>query len=92
MSADAKSHKKEYIFIFGALAILTVVELFVPELDASKMTKGSLLSALAVVKAGMVAWYFMHLKEERGWLRFIALIPLSAFIYATVLILEILYR
>ena len=92
MTASTKSHTKEYILIFVALAILTVVELFVPEMDASKVTKGSLLSALAVAKAGMVAWYFMHLKEERGWLRFIALIPLSAFLYAVVLILEALYR
>ena len=90
--AEGVSHKKEYIIIFFALTALTVLELFVPELDASKMIKGALLSALAVAKAGMVAWYFMHLKEERGWLKFIAVIPISAFLFAVVLLLEILYR
>ncbi|MCY4643999.1 MAG: cytochrome C oxidase subunit IV family protein [Bacteriovoracales bacterium] len=90
--AEYVSHKKEYILIFVALALLTVLELFVPEMEATKVTKGTILTLLAVVKAGMVAWYFMHLKEERGWLKFIALIPISAFLYAVVLILEILYR
>ena len=92
MVEEVKSHTKEYIAIFCALAFLTFVELFIPELDASKMTKGSILTALAVVKAGMVAWYFMHLREERGWVKFIALVPISAFIYAVVLLLEVLYR
>lgn len=92
MASKAKSHKKEYIVIFAALTILTVIELFVPDLEASKSTKGSILSALALVKAGMVAWYFMHLKDERKWLRFIALVPFAAFVYAMVLLLEVLYR
>ena len=90
--ATGVSHKKEYILIFFALTALTVLELFVPDMDASKMSKGMILSALAITKVGMVAWYFMHLKEERGWLKFIAFIPVTAFLYALVLILEVLYR
>ena len=86
------SHKREYIIIFCALTALTVLELFVPEMDAPKSTKGLILTALAVAKAGMVAWSFMHLKEERGWLKFIAAIPISAFLFAVVLLLEVLYR
>ena len=90
--AAKSGHRKEYIAIFVALAVLTVLELYVPEMEAPKATKGLILSALALVKAGMVAWSFMHLREERAWLKFIALIPVSAFLYATVLILEVLYR
>ena len=90
--AEYTSHKKEYIIIFVALTVLTVLELFVPDMDAPKSTKGLILSALALTKAGMVAWSFMHLKEERGWLKFIAVVPISAFLFAVVLILEVLYR
>lgn len=86
------SHKKEYMLIFFTLAVLTALELFVPDMEASKITKGTILSGLAVAKVGMVAWYFMHLKEERGWLKFIAVIPIAAFLYAVMLILEVLYR
>ena len=92
MVAKAKSHKKEYIAVFIALAVLTAIELFVPDLQASKSTKVAILFSLALVKAGMVAWYFMHLKDERGWLRFIAVVPFSAFFFAVVLLLEVLYR
>lgn len=90
--AEGVSHKKEYWMIFAALAVLTILELFIPEMEASKWTKGSLLTALAVVKAGLVGWYFMHLKEERGWLKFIALIPISAFLYYVVVTLETVFR
>ena len=50
--AASISHKKEYMIIFAALAGLTGLELFVPGMEASKVTKGSILGALAVVKAG----------------------------------------
>ena len=39
-------------------------------------------------KAFVVAYWYMHLKEENKWLKFIAAIPISAFIYAVVVILE----
>ena len=89
---DHKSHFKEYMYVFAALAILTVLELLVPEVDASQMAKGAALVGLAVAKAFAVGYYYMHLKEEKAWLKFIAIIPISAAAYATVLILESLYR
>lgn len=86
------SHKKFYIIIFVALTALTVVELFIPGLPLSTFKKGTLLSAMAIIKAFMVAYWYMHLNEEKAWLKFIAAIPISAAIYATVVILESLYR
>lgn len=87
-----KSHRKEYFVIFFLLAFLTIVEVFVPELDLTQFMKGVSLTVLALGKAGLVGWFYMHLKEETRWLKFIALIPVSAFIYAAVVILESLYR
>lgn len=88
-----KSHMKEYLFIFGLLALLTVLELFIPGLEnTSKMAKGVGLTVLAIGKAFLVAYFFMHLKEEKGWLKFIAAIPISAALYAIVVILESLAR
>jgi cytochrome c oxidase subunit IV len=86
------SHKKEYMIIFGILALLTVVELIIPGMDISYFAKASSLCGLALGKAAIVAYYYMHLKEETKWMKFIALIPMSAFIYALVVILESLYR
>lgn len=87
-----KSHKKEYFAVFIALAVLTIIELLIPDMKITKFAKGSSLTLLAFGKAAIVAWYYMHLKEESKWMRFVALIPISALVYALVVILESLYR
>lgn len=92
MGEAHKSHKKEYFFVFAALAILTVLELYVPELKTSQLAKSSALTILAIGKAFLVAYYFMHLKEETRWMKFIAVIPVSAALYATMVVLESLAR
>lgn len=88
-----KSHKKEYFLVFVALTCLTGLELVVPSLEGVKQSlKVISLITLAVGKAFIVAYFYMHLKEEKGWLKFIAAIPITAAFYALVLILESLYR
>jgi caa(3)-type oxidase subunit IV len=88
-----KGHTKEYLIIFGILTALTVVELYIPGLtNVPHMTKGVLLTFFAALKAFFVGYFFMHLKEEKPWLKFIALIPLAAVIYAFALVLEGMYR
>jgi cytochrome c oxidase subunit 4 len=90
---EYKGHTKEYMIIFFALGLLTALELFVPNLESfEKFGKGVILTILAVVKAFAVAYYYMHLKEEKAWLKFIALIPISAAAYAFFLCLEGVYR
>lgn len=88
-----QSHKKEYIIIFVVLAVLTAIEIWVAEIKGlSKFGKGSSLTFLAVGKAFIVAYYYMHLKEETKWTKFIAAIPIMAAVYATVLCLEAIYK
>ena len=88
-----KSHFKQYMVIFVALTVLTVLELFIPDLkNVSTFAKGSALTVLALAKAFSVAYWYMHLNEEKAMLRWIALIPVSAALYATVVILESIYR
>ncbi len=88
-----KSHKLEYFKVFLVLTALTVVELVIPGMDSlSQFAKGSSLTFLALGKACIVAWSYMHLKEETKWMRFVAAIPISAFLYAIMVILESIYR
>lgn len=90
MGADTKvyhSHKKKYLLIFCLLGVLTVVELVAAEWS-NYTGKVISLSVLALAKALAVAYWYMHLEEEKAWLKFIAAIPMSAFIYAVVVILE----
>jgi caa(3)-type oxidase subunit IV len=92
MGSEVKSHKKEYFIIFFALAVLTAIEIYVPETALSKVAKGAILTFLALVKAWLVAWSFMHLRSETKWMWFIALLPISAGIYAAVVVIESMYR
>lgn len=86
------SHKKLYIIIFFALAILTGVELLIPELSVAYSLKASSLVGLALGKAFLVAYFYMHLNEDTKWLKYIAAVPCSAFLYAAVLIAESMFR
>lgn len=91
MSAG-KSHKKEYFIVFGMLTLLTVLELMIPEYVTHYGLKASSLTALAIGKAFLVAYFFMHLKQETRWLKFIAAIPISAAFFAAMVVIESVVR
>jgi cytochrome c oxidase subunit 4 len=88
----AGDHKHpNYMAIFYWLAILTVGEIgvvFLPHyIPMSKLAVGAFLCAFAIVKAALVAMYFMHLKFETKTLGLIAVTPLAI---ATLLVFVIL--
>lgn len=89
---EHKSHTKEYIIVFVVLSLLTGLELLIPGLATPYHYKAIGLVGLAMGKACIVAYFYMHLKEETRWLKLIACIPLSAALYAATLILESMYR
>jgi cytochrome c oxidase subunit 4 len=97
--------RKTYFKIFGALAALTALEIAIPTFvhkygDRSSPLFASYaphwssvaLYALSVAKALLVALFFMHLKFETKWLRFIAILPAIAAFYAIVLMAEAGFR
>ena len=70
----AESHAP-YMKIWAILAILTAVEYFYALLFKDHFPLLVLgLVSLALVKAGMVGWFFMHLKFERKWV-YILIVP-----------------
>jgi cytochrome c oxidase subunit 4 len=84
-----------YVTVFLVLGFLTIIELFVPEVysgEARQHTKMLLLVFLAVAKAMIVAYFFMHLKWETKWMKWIALTPVYMGIFAILLMLESVYR
>lgn len=89
---EFKSHTVEYVIIFFVLAFLTALELAIPGLDTEYKWKAIGLIGLALGKAFVVAYFYMHLKEEKGWLKLIAAVPISAGLFAIVVILESMYR
>ena len=93
--AEHHNHVPTYVTIFLTLGLLTVVEVFVPDVYSAEWnsnTKMLLLCILAVAKAMLVGLYFMHLKWEKPWLKWIALMPAYMGLFAILLMLESVYR
>lgn len=97
--------RKAYIKVFFILFALTIVEVAVPFV-ADKYGNGTsalagrfaphwstvALYALSIAKAAYVALFFMHLKFETKWLKFIAILPTTAAFYAVTLGAEAYFR
>ena len=57
-------HIKIYIFVFLALAVLTLVTVWAAHLEVSPTMHIVIAMAIATLKAGLVAAFFMHLISE----------------------------
>jgi cytochrome c oxidase subunit IV len=86
-NAHAQHAEPNYMNIFWALAVLTVIEIGVVYMPATKLLIGFLLVSLAGTKAALVAMYFMHLKFERSTLGIIALTPLILCVFLIFMLL-----
>jgi len=64
MSKASHEHPR-YFWVCGWLAVLTIIEVFVPEMGLSAAVNFWALTILAVVKAALVALFFMHLFFEK---------------------------
>lgn len=72
-----------YLAVFGALAALTLLTVL-----ASHLKLGVAVGVLiALVKASLVATFFMHLKYEGRFTRFVAVFPVVIFLVLLLLIL-----
>jgi len=76
-----------YWKVFAALAVLTVVEVFVAMAPGGAGLVALTLVALAVSKAALVALYYMHLRYDRRLLTYIAVSP---FFLSAILIVALL--
>jgi cytochrome c oxidase subunit 4 len=91
---EHKPNRKEYFYVFIALAVLTVIEVAVAQVPGlSKTLLGLALVGLAVTKAAIVGLYYMHLKHETNVLKLTVAVPMAApAVYALVLIAEGAWR
>jgi len=76
--SHTQSHAVLIWKVFGFLSLVTIVEVFLgitkPDvLHLTPLLGTSLLNwiflVLTLVKAYGIAWYFMHLKDEKTWFR-----------------------
>src|SRR5262245_19661612 len=73
----AQEHRR-YLMIWIVLGVLTALEIGVtrPELGIPHTLVVAALVLMAVVKAALVAMYYMHLSNEKTTLRWIAVTPM----------------
>ena len=87
-------NRKEYWVIFGALTVLTVLEVgvvYVPGIARSLLAIA--LVSMALTKAGLVGLFYMHLKHETPVLRWSVAIPMATpGMYALILMAEATWR
>lgn len=82
-----------YMIVWAALLGLTLVEVLIPEMSGQKSLAGLsfsrsvgvfLLIALAAIKTYCVAWFYMHLTDERPLIVLIACTPFIFSIFLTI--------
>ncbi len=86
--------RKQYLGIFAALFVLTVLEVGVVKMPGiGKHPMILALIFLAVTKAALVGLFFMHLRWETKVLKWMVAIPLATpALYAMVLIADAMWR
>ncbi|MCF6351147.1 MAG: cytochrome C oxidase subunit IV family protein [Flavobacteriaceae bacterium] len=76
--AHAESHTSLIWKVFALLSVITLVEVLFGIYKPTSLKLNTILGTtylnwifliLTLVKAYYIAWYFMHLKEEKKWLR-----------------------
>jgi len=74
---NAHAHPRpNYGAIFISLFVLTVLEILTTRLPILKIVMIGMLVSLAIVKAALVAMFYMHLRFEKKLLALVALAPL----------------
>jgi cytochrome c oxidase subunit 4 len=70
------SHRKTYLHVFVWLTILTAIEVGLAVSHLQRFVLITLLCALAIAKAALVAMYFMHLRFEKKTLALVVMTPI----------------
>ena len=88
-------NRKSYMVVFAVLAVLTVLEVIVanPSLGIDRKLVGLTLVTMALSKAAIVGYFYMHLQHERTALKLTVALPFFfPALYAVVLISEAAWR
>jgi cytochrome c oxidase subunit 4 len=69
--------RRTYLIVFAWLAAMTAIEVLVAALPLPEIVTIIVLVALAVIKAGLVVLYYMHLRYDSFYYWIILLVPIG---------------
>lgn len=84
-----------YTFVFGVLAVVTVVEVLLAELLKNQteggivVLKAAVLSVLSLGKAVLVVWFYMHLNRDNPVYRWILGVPVFIALLSALFLLAV---
>lgn len=94
-TSEAHAHVLPYgtaIKVWGALLVLTAILVFLSEWQHELLSVWAML-IITPIKAGLVLWYFMHLKYESTLLKGMLFIALgSLVIFIGLMFLDVSFR
>jgi len=80
-----KKETRTYLFVFAALAALTVLTVAVSYLDANHTSAVIIALVIATVKGSLVAAFFMHLISEEKFIYAVLVLTMIFFVAIFVL-------
>jgi cytochrome c oxidase subunit IV len=83
---ETEKKHPNYMAVFIGLVVLTAIEVGIAQVGISRTAMVVILLVLALLKAGLVAQYFMHLKYDS---KFLSVIAYSPVIVASILMLAL---
>ncbi|MEW5987260.1 MAG: cytochrome C oxidase subunit IV family protein [Chloroflexota bacterium] len=87
MATNTREKRRPYLPVFGALAVLTAVEVGVASLGLEQGIRIFLLLSLAAVKASLVALFYMHLRYDHRILAVIGGFPLLLVVFLLLILM-----
>ena len=81
---------RKYLFVFGALLVLTLVTVSISYLHLSVVPAIVAAMIVASVKGSLVASYFMHLISERKFIYFVLI--LTGVFFAGLMLLPVIHH
>jgi len=85
---EVKAHVRVYLYVFGALAILTMVTVAVGYYHLPIVPALIVALAIAIIKGGLVASYFMHLLTEQRLIYWLLLLTVAFLLAMFILVIS----
>ena len=85
---EGSEEEPRYLLVWGGLAVLTLLEVWVAATGLAKSLIVATLVGLAIWKAALVALYYMHLKFEPVRLVWLAVAPLLPAVILVLMVLQ----